>query len=786
MKLSRREFIGMGAGAAIVGTAFPLLRATADWRTPTVSATPEFQDEKFVTTVCAMCPAGCGLRVRVVNGNAVKVEGNPLHPLNQGVCCPKGQASLEILYSPERLAQPMKRKIGKDVAARDLAQWEPISWDEALKIVVEKLRTLREQNQTHTVAVLHGDLRGQMRPLWQRFLAAYGSPNLLSTDSLEGEAARLAMFFSQGINGYPIYDVDNARYVMCFGGSLLESSRHLQKYLSGYGFMHRGASNRAKLIVVDSRLNVTAAKSDEWIPIRPGTTGALALGMAHVLIKSGLIDKSFVDKWTFGFEDFKDDQGRTHRGFKNLVLEEYTIDRVADITGVPSGTIAKLAGEFGNNRPAIAIVPTGRGDLASGNGLYSALAIHALNALVGSIDVPGGVQVQQTPNLTPFPALPPDPVAEKSRAMSRLDGAGSDYPVSYSAFQNLANNLVSGKPYAANVLFLLNANPVHDAPQGKRFIEAFKKTSLVVSFSPVLDESAAHADLILPALTFFETWGDDLLEATGFPGIGLRQPVVHPWRDGRNPGDVVLQIAKQLGGKVSEALPWNDFLAVVKHRVAGMQISWDDLVEKGAWSALVYNYAQPGSKMWANVVGRDRANAPKDGRFDFFSRELFAVLNPPNDVECLPHFSVPAQTANADYPFVLISQETMTQPRGWSGVVPTLQEVYGLQTSARWESWVELHPKAAEQLHIAQDDLVWVESAAGKIRARAKITEGIWHNAVNVPCGQGYYSAAQWGRESSTAKNTIGANPNDLLASGSEKNSGVAAMLPTQVKIYKA
>jgi anaerobic selenocysteine-containing dehydrogenase len=207
----------------------------------------------------------------------------------------------------------------------------------------------------------------------------------------------------------------------------------------------------------------------------------------------------------------------------------------------------------------------------------------------------------------------------------------------------------------------------------------------------------------------------------------------------------------------------------------------------------VYQSAQPGSKAWANVVGRDRVNAPKDGRFDFFSRELFAALSkdaPPgrlyaNDVECLPHFIPPAQTANADYPFVLVSQETMTQARGWSGVVPTLQEVYGLQTSARWESWVEIHPLAAEQLHINQDDLVWVESAAGKIRVRAKITEGIWHNAVNVPCGQGVFSAAQWGRESSTAKMRHGANVSELLASGSEKNSGVAASLPTRVKIFK-
>ncbi|MCI0475094.1 MAG: molybdopterin-dependent oxidoreductase, partial [Anaerolineales bacterium] len=626
-------------------------------------------------TVCSLCPSGCGLEVRVVDGRAVKVEGNALHPLNQGVCCPKGQASLEVLYSPERLPAPLRRKVAKDVAANDAAQWEKISWDDAQKIVADKLRALRDQGQAHTVAILHGGLRGQMRPLLQRFLNAYGSPNLIS---MENDAARLALFLAQGVNGHPIYDIDNARYVMCFGGSLLESSQHLQKYLSGYGYMHRGQSSRGKLVVVDSRLSVTAAKCDEWVPIRPGTLGALALGMAHVLIKSGAVNESFVKNWTFGYDDFKDDQGKTHLGFKRLVLEQYTLERVQDITGIPGSTIAKLAGEFGSNKPALAILPTGRGDLASGNGLYTALAISALNALVGSIEIPGGVQVQHYADYAPWSALPSDAVAEKSRALPRVDGAGTDYPVALSSYQTLADNLSKAKPYAVNALFLLNTNPVHDAPQGQRFVDSLKKT-FVVSFNPTLDESAAYADLILPSLTFFEMWQDDVIEGTGYVGVALRQPVVAPVRDGRNPGDVILHIAKQIGGAVGQALPWRDFLDVVKFRIGALGISWDDLVKNGAWSALVYNFAQPGSKAWSKVVGRDRVNAPKDGRYDFFSRELFAALNPSDDVACLPHFEFPAEPANAAYPFLLTCQETMTQPRGCFGVMPSLQEIYGLQ-----------------------------------------------------------------------------------------------------------
>jgi anaerobic selenocysteine-containing dehydrogenase len=288
-------------------------------------------------------------------------------------------------------------------------------------------------------------------------------------------------------------------------------------------------------------------------------------------------------------------------------------------------------------------------------------------------------------------------------------------------------------------------------------------------------------------------WQDDVIEGTGYAGVAMRQPVVAPVRDGRNPGDVILHIAKQIGGAVSQAMPWRDFLDVVKFRIGALGISWDDLVTNGAWSALVYNFAQPGSKAWSKVVGRDRVNAPKDGRYDFFSRELFAALNPStgsgqvpsDDVACLPHFEFPAEPVSADYPFLMTCQETMTQPRSCVGVVPSLQEIYGLQVGARWDSWVEIHPKAARALGIKKDDLVWVESAAGKIRARAKLVEGIWQNAVNVPYGQGQFSAAQWGREASTAKRVVGVNPLQLVSTGAEKISGLPMMFPTRVRVRK-
>jgi anaerobic selenocysteine-containing dehydrogenase len=241
-----------------------------------------------------------------------------------------------------------------------------------------------------------------------------------------------------------------------------------------------------------------------------------------------------------------------------------------------------------------------------------------------------------------------------------------------------------------------------------------------------------------------------------------------------------------MGGAVAQALPWASTEELLRFRYAKLDISWDELVSRGAWSGLVYHFAGRGSRAWENVIGRDRLTAPKDGRFDFFSRELFAALAAPDDRTCLPHFDLPIESAkSSEYPFLLISQEMMNNTRGWGGVVPSLQECYGLQLKSRWESWVELNPEAAKALGLEDGDAVWVESPAGKIRARAKVYPGIWPNAVHMPYGQGHASLVQWGRFKEKEARQIGANPLSLAESRTEKLSGLIASMPVRVKVYK-
>jgi anaerobic selenocysteine-containing dehydrogenase len=234
-KVSRREFIKVGVTAAGAGAAIwagNRLQVRENLTRGAFRAEAAASlEESLVRTACAMCPSGCGLEVRVVGGKAVKVEGNPIHPLNQGVCCLKGQASLEVLYSPERIRYPWRQ-----LGARGSGDWEEISWDEALNLVVEKLTALRQSGKPHSLALVHGELRGEMRGLVNRFMQVFGSPNVIASTSLGEQSVRLVSFLTQGVNGLPVYDLNNASYVMTFGGNLLESSRHVISYLGSLAF----------------------------------------------------------------------------------------------------------------------------------------------------------------------------------------------------------------------------------------------------------------------------------------------------------------------------------------------------------------------------------------------------------------------------------------------------------------------------------------------------------------------------------------------------------------------
>lgn len=793
--VSRRQFLTSAVtllgGALTLGATQSLLAAQQPTE-PSPSDTLHLveADEKQVATACLLCPSACGMIARVVNERVVKLEGNPVHPINLGALCPKGQAALELLYNPDRVQNPLRR-----VGARGSNQWEPISWDDALKLVAARLQKIRAEGHPERFAFLYGQARGQMRALIERFTAAIGSPNAVANDSLNLEATRLAFWLTQGVYDLPAYDLENSRYILAFGANLLEAGPNPHRTIIGYAYSRQGRPNRSKVVYIDPRQGITGAKADEWIPIQPGTDGALALGMAHVIIRSGLFDLDFIRNYAFGFEDFTDENGRDIPGFKSLVLKEYDPDRVAKITGVPAATIARIAGEFAANRPSVAILP-GKGGLLNGsvNGLYTAMAILALNALVGAIEAPGGIMVQRYPECPAWPPLPDDPIAAQGRRAERVDGARTQFPLARHAYQAIADRVRAG--YALDTLFLYNANPLYECPgDPERWRNALDKVGLIVSFNSFIDETTAYADLILPEPTFLERYQDDFIEGIGYAGVALRQPVIEPLYDTRNTGDVLLQLAQRIGGAVARAFPWQSFEQLLQERLANVGTTWDGLKELGAWHVPPYEFAPRGAATWLKeIVGRDRILAPKDGRFDFYSRELACQLNAASDEQWkawgvratgsarfIPHHEPITFHGNEEeFPFVL-NVVTLMSLGSYSAAanMPTLQEIAGVMLGEAWDSWVEMNPDSAAKHGLHDGDPVWIETPFGGLRTHLRVVPGVRPDVINVPYNQGHSAVGRWAKGR-------GINGLEILAPQSEPLTGLAAFTNTRAKVYKA
>ncbi len=746
--------------------------------------------ERIVPSVCSLCPSGCGLWGRVVDGRLVKMAGSPLHPINQGTLCPKGQSAPELLYNPDRIRTPLRR-----VGARGEGKWEAINWETALSLVANRLYQLRAEEHPERFAFLYGETRGQMRDLISHFTHVVGSPNAVSHDSLNIEAAKLAHLLTQGIYDLLAYDMENANYILSFGASLLEAGRSPQRTIAGYAYMRRGRPLRGKVVLVDPRQGITGAKADEWIPIRPGTDAALALGMANVIISANLVDKEFVNSYAFGYEDWEDEAGVQHKGFKRLVLEEYDLATVAEITGVPAGTIARIAGEFATNQPALALVPA-KGGLLNGsvNGLYTAMAIHALNGLVGNLERSGGVLVQRYPNCPGWPQLPPDPVAEAGRQSERVDGAGSLFPLARHAYQAVADRILDG--YPLDVLFLYDANPMYECPNGgTRWADAFAQVDTIVSFSSFIDETAQYADLILPDHTFLERWQDDFMEGLGYSGIALRQPMVEPVYDTRNTGDVLIELARRVGGWMGEAFPWVDFVGLLQGQLQDVGASWETLTELGLWIEPPYQFSNRGSDPWIEeVVGRDRQVAPHDGYFDFFSRELYCLLGEADEAALqrlgiqsrgddiyLPHYEPVSQPHEEDeFPFMLNVVTLLSLgAHSANADLPTLQEISGMTVGETWGSWLEMNPEAAHHLHLEDKDPVWVESPFGRVQTKVRLIPGVRPDVVNLPHNQGHRAGGRWSQDR-------GVNGLELMGPATEPLTGLAAFTNTRVKVYRA
>lgn len=445
-------------------------------------------------SICTLCSAGCGLQVRVMQGDAEvvrngqhglikmglakKLEGAPQNPINQGKLCARGQAGLQVLYHPDRITRPIKRS-----GARGSGQFQEITWDDALKELGEHLTALQTSKAGNGLAFLARPQTGQRHELIEKFLKAYGAPPAVWYEPFDEAVLRQANLLSFGHAALPTFELGRADYIISFGADFLGTWNSPVAQSIGYGEMRRGrAGRRGKFVQVEARMSQTGANADEWIACKPGTEGALALGIAHVILSQKLAAQSVgaragaqIAGWSAG-------------------LPEYTPGAVEMLTGVSAKVITRLAHEITQSGSAAAIV--GGAPLAQTNGSFNALAVNALESLVDT-------GRDQGPILGFAPTPQPGDAAAPAQA-------------SFARLNSLAQSALSGKADSPQMLLLYDANPIFSAPAVTHIREAIAKIPYIVSFGSFIDETSAQADLILPDHAPLESWLDSVPESGRF------------------------------------------------------------------------------------------------------------------------------------------------------------------------------------------------------------------------------------------------------------------------------
>ena len=663
----------------------------------------------YFASACRQCPAGCGTLVQVAEGRAKKIEGNPLHPVNQGRLCARGQAALQDLYHPDRIRQPMKR-----TGAKRSGAFAPISWAEGMKILVEQLKGLKDQGRADQLLLVTPRLQGSLHELFRTFMTAYGSPRRLSYEFLSTECDEQAGLAVYGRSDLPDYDIEHTQYLLSFGADFLETYLSPVRYGNAFGKMRQARPTiRGRFTYAGPRLSMTAASADRWLPVKTGQEGILALGMAKLILDEGLYNRQAVQAMGGDPEEWK------------ARLSGYDLQQVAEATGLKPKEIASTAREFATIRPSLAMA----GDAAAfqTNGRDAVEAIHFLNLLAGNVGKPGGV----------------------------LFRPESSAPEEQSGFADLVSAIDAMQSQKIGLALVYLCNPVYSIPESTRFQEAFLKVPFVVSFSSIMDDTSRYADLILPDHSDLESWGDVIPRAGIRSSVtGVMQPVVRPIYDTRPVPDLILTASQALGGKMREALPYKNYLEMLKESVQK---------KLNAPSGPAFERIWVGILQKGGIFGPEQVAAPRKISGTFSP----APVRP-------PRFQGDEET----YPLYLAVFPSPSLYDGREAHLPWLQELPDPMTTAVWGSWVEIHPKTAASLGIQQGDLVQVESPQGAIRVPAVIFPAIRPDLVAVPMGQGHQGMGRYA-------SNIGANPLALLAPIMDEENRLPAWGATRVRLTR-
>ncbi len=684
---------------------------------------------KLVRSFCYVCPWQCPTEVYVKDGRVVYVKGNQYAP-NRGARCAKGMASVFITRDPDRLKHPLRR-----VGEKGSGRFEQIGWDQAYMIMAEKLNEIKTKYGPESLVYLvHQDPNSVFAQIF--FTQLYGTPNYYSHTAGCEQDRRLAALTVYG-HVFPVPDFEPSRYIMLWGINPFEANESL--YVTNS--LVRALKNGAKLVVVDPLFTQTAEKADEWVPIKPGTDGALALAMCRVIIDEGIYDRDFVDRWASGFNGFRD----------HLRLEGYTPEWAEKITGLDAERIVRLAREVAASKPAVIEVFKGPGYY--NNGADASRAIYILNVLTGNLDGPGNLHLKQWAPVGPPVVIPPDQVAKIEKPPLHV---AMGYPVAPDLPTGLlADAVLAGRPYPVKALFVQAINPVMSETNTKKVIEMFRQLEFSVAIELYLTETAMECDLVLPETSFYER--AELRQGLGWlgPQAILCQPAIKPVGESKPLYEIIKGLAAQMGySQYFDYEIWEDWAKV---SLAGAPFDVEYLKEHGFWNGPV-SYHQY----------REAPLATPSGKCEIYS-QTFAD----NGYNPYPVYTETTVVPDEAYPFRLVNSKLSSHCNIVTQNNPYLMAIVG-------ENWLELNPEDAAKYNLQEGDLVLIESPLDKKSIKLRLNEGIRPGVACVRHGHGF---GHWAM-GSVAKGK-GTHINSLVDSHVSPISGGNAYNECKVRVSK-
>lgn len=534
----------------------------------------KYANVEKIPGMCQLCSTVCGIVGYVKDGRLIKVEGNPQDPNSRGHLCARGHAALNHQYHPERLLYPLKR-----VGRRGEGRWKRISWDEALAEIADRLRAIRESGHPEDFAFHQG--RQRSKDAIKRFLDAFGTKTQLSHRALCSGNRRAANLTSLWESDWDLNDVEHSKYILNFGSNAFEAH---QGHVPFANRIQNGRfRNGAKLVTFDVRLSNTAGASDEWFAPFPGTDGAVALAMGHVILAEDLHDADFITRWTnVSVEELKEHYAR------------YTPAWAEQVSGIPQDDIRRVAVEFARAAPA-ATTMCNRGSSAHLNGYYNDRAISTLNALVGSVGKKGGWCWSPWSGVDP--ACRPPQMPDSAKTWSVLEDP-PEYPLANAwrrmrvgeiIYLYLMQDRAKLKAYMT-----YNLDSPLTWPEESLTKDVLSNEELIefhVTINCFYNETAHYADIVLPWTTYLERWDLDARGAYNLrPYVGLRTPMVTPLGEARDIRDFFPDLATRIGGGMEEAYQYGSTEDYMREWASAVPVNpktgksgLERLLDEGVW-----------------------------------------------------------------------------------------------------------------------------------------------------------------------------------------------------------